>query len=94
MQTPVVTLNRAVAFAETKGPEAGVALLDGVAEELDGYHLLHAARGSMLERLGRTHEAAQAYDRAAALARTETEISFLRRRRTELAMDLPKALDG
>ena len=54
MPTPVVALNRAIAVAETEGPEAGLALLDGVAEELDGYHLLHAARGSMLEQAGAT----------------------------------------
>ena len=94
MPTPVVTLNRAIAVAETKGPEAGLALLDGVAEELDRYHLLHAARGSMLERLGRPHEAAEAYDRAAALARTEPEISFLSGRRTALAATYRGAQDG
>jgi RNA polymerase sigma-70 factor (ECF subfamily) len=85
MPTPVVSLNRAVAVGETRGPATGLALLDGLAEDLDGYHLLHAARGSMLERLGRTREAGAAYDRAAALARTETEISFLSRRHSELA---------
>ena len=90
MPTPVVTLNRAVAVAEAKGPETGLALLDGVVEELDGYHLLHASRGSMLERLGRTHEAGHEYDRAAALARTETDMSFLSRRRTQLTVDHPE----
>jgi RNA polymerase sigma-70 factor (ECF subfamily) len=87
--TPVVALNRAVAVAETQGPAAGLALLDGIVEELDGYHLLHATRGSMLERLGRPHEAAEAYDRAAALARTDAQVSFLSRRRTKLTADLP-----
>ena len=48
MPTPVVALNRAIAVAETEGPDAGLALLDDLAEDLDGYHLLHAARGSML----------------------------------------------
>ena len=84
MPTAVVTLNRSVAVAETEGPETGLELLEGVAEELDGYHLLHAARGSMLNGLGRTSEAARAYDRAAALARTTAEASFLSQRRTEL----------
>jgi RNA polymerase sigma-70 factor (ECF subfamily) len=87
MPTPVVALNRAVAVAETDGPEAGLALLDGVAEELDGYHLLHASRGSMLARLGRPQEAADSYDRAAALARTDAEVAFLSRRRTELTAE-------
>jgi RNA polymerase sigma-70 factor, ECF subfamily len=87
MPTPVVALNRAVAVAETEGPEAGLALLDGVVEDLDGYHLLHASRGSMLERLGRPSQAAKAYDRAAALARTDADISFLSLRRAELTTD-------
>jgi RNA polymerase sigma-70 factor (ECF subfamily) len=90
MPTPLVALNRAVAVAETKGPETGLALLDDVAEELNGYHLLHAARGSLLERLERSSEAADAYDRAAALARTDTDISFLNRRRAELTGDIPE----
>ena len=94
MPTPVVALNRAVAVAETEGPEAGLALLDAVAEELDGYHLLHASRGSMLERLGRPHKAAEAYDRAAALARTDADVTFLSNRRTELSVDMPGAPDG
>lgn len=91
MPTPVVTLNRAIAVAETNGPKACLALLDGIAEELDGYHLLHATRASMLELLGRPHEAALEYDRAAALARTDAEVSFLSRRRAKLAVDLSGA---
>jgi RNA polymerase sigma-70 factor (ECF subfamily) len=94
MPTPVVALNRAVAVAETKGPAAGLALLDGVMEELDAYHLLHACRGSMLERLGRPHEAAEAYDRAAALGRTDAEVAFLSRHRTQLTVDLPGGSAG
>jgi RNA polymerase sigma-70 factor, ECF subfamily len=43
----------------------------------------------MLERLGRAPEAAEAYERAAALARTDAEVSFLSRRRTQLHVDLP-----
>ncbi|NUR05991.1 MAG: sigma-70 family RNA polymerase sigma factor [Nocardioidaceae bacterium] len=88
MPTAVVALNRAVAVAETDGPEAALALLDGVAGELDGYPLLHASRGSMLERLGRPHEAVQAYDRAAALARTDADISFLTHRSSHVTVDL------
>jgi RNA polymerase sigma-70 factor (ECF subfamily) len=89
MPTPVVALNRAVAVSESAGPAAGLALLDGIQDDLDGYHLLHAARGAMLGTLGRTHEAADAYARAAALARTDAEISFLSLRRTQLADGQP-----
>jgi RNA polymerase sigma-70 factor, ECF subfamily len=85
--TPVVALNRAVAVAETEGPEAGLTLLDGLRHDLDGYHLLHASRGEMLERLGRRPEAAKAYDRAAALAHTDADISFLTLRRHEVTVD-------
>jgi RNA polymerase sigma-70 factor, ECF subfamily len=53
MPTPIVALNRAVAVAETQGPRAALSLLDQIADELAAYHLLHASRGSMLQRLGR-----------------------------------------
>lgn len=77
MPTPVVALNRAIAIAEIQGPGAGLALLDTLANELDGYHLLHAARGRMLTGLGREAEAAQSFTRAAALARSEPARNFL-----------------
>jgi RNA polymerase sigma-70 factor (ECF subfamily) len=79
MPTPVVALNRAVAVAETQGPGDSLLLLDGLAGELANYHPLHAARGSMLQRLGRLAEAAEAYARAAELAKTEPTTQFLRK---------------
>jgi RNA polymerase sigma-70 factor (ECF subfamily) len=79
MPTPIVALNRAVAVAETQGPGAGLSLLDEISDELAAYHLLHASRGSMLHRLGRQQEAADAYACAAKLAKTGPEIQFLRR---------------
>lgn len=84
MPTPVVALNRAVAVAETRGPAVGLSLLDELADDLAGYHPLHASRGAMLARLGRRTEAAHAYARAADLARTGREAQFLRRRSAEL----------
>jgi RNA polymerase sigma-70 factor (ECF subfamily) len=89
LPTPVVALNRAVAVAETDGPEAGLHLLDDLARDLAGYHLLHASRGSMLERLGRREDAADAYGRAAALARTDADTSFLAGRHAELTTEQP-----
>ena len=76
--TPVVALNRAVAVAEVDGPEAALAVVDGL--ELDAYYLFHAIRADLLRRLGRDAEAATAY--AAAIARTDnsTERAFLERR--------------
>jgi RNA polymerase sigma-70 factor (ECF subfamily) len=80
--TPVVALNRAVAVAEVDGPQAALDLVDAL--DLDGYHLFHSIRADLLRRLGRTAEAASAYE--AAIARTEnaSERTFLEHRRQEL----------
>ena len=60
-----------------RGPAAGLALVDRVAAELDGYHLLHATRADLLRRLDRTDEAAAAYRRALELASNGAEREFL-----------------
>ncbi|MEE6257477.1 RNA polymerase sigma factor [Plantactinospora sonchi] len=80
---PVVALNRAVAVAEVDGPGPALALVDGLA--LDRYHLFHAVRADLLRRLGRTAEAARAYDTAADLTGNTVERDFLRRGRAALA---------
>lgn len=80
--TPVVALNRAIAVAELEGPEAGLALLDDL--DLPQYHLLHAARADLLERLGRTDEAADAYATAQSLTANKAEQALLERRRAVL----------
>jgi RNA polymerase sigma-70 factor (ECF subfamily) len=82
MPTPVVALNRAVALAEVEGPAAALAVVDEL--ELDRYHLLHATRADLLVRLGRAAEAAEAYDRAIALATNTTERRFLEERRAQV----------
>ncbi|TMM14524.1 MAG: RNA polymerase sigma factor [Actinobacteria bacterium] len=81
--TPVVALNRAVAVAEVEGAEAGLAEVEDL--ELDNFHLFHATRADLLQRLGRIDEAAEAYDSALARATNAAEQRFLRRRRQELA---------
>ncbi|MGW4577933.1 RNA polymerase sigma factor [Rhodococcus aetherivorans] len=80
--SPVVAVNRAVAVAMRDGPEAGLALLDALADEprLRGYHPYSTARGELLHRLGRDDEAAVAYRRALEQAGTEPEREHLRRR--------------
>ncbi|MFD7409507.1 RNA polymerase sigma factor [Streptomyces sp. NPDC059866] len=80
--SPVVALNRAAAVAMRDGPEAGLALLDDLADEprLRDYHPYPAARADLLSRLGRLTEATAAYREALALAGTEPERAHLRRR--------------
>src|SRR5207253_4478129 len=73
--TPVVALNRAIALAEVRGPDAALALLDDL--DLEDYHLFHAARADLLRRLGRATDAARAYARAADLALSDAERAFL-----------------
>jgi RNA polymerase sigma-70 factor (ECF subfamily) len=85
MPTPVVALNRAIALAEVEGPGAALTTLDAIAPDLEGYHLLHAARGTMLRRLGRRDEARTAFERAADLATTEADRRFIARQIEELA---------
>ncbi|MGW5741501.1 RNA polymerase sigma factor [Amycolatopsis sp. NPDC003861] len=84
--SPVVDLNRAVAVAMRDGPEAGLALLEGLAGEprLRGYSPFPAARGDLLSRLGRAEEAASAYREALKLAGTEPERAHLRGRLAEV----------
>ena len=80
--SPVVALNRAVAVAEVAGPADALALVDDLA--LDRYYLFHAIRADLLRRLGRSADAAAAYD--AAIARTENaaECDLLQRNRAAL----------
>jgi RNA polymerase sigma-70 factor (ECF subfamily) len=82
---PVIALNRAVAVAMAHGSPAGLALMDDLAAELDGYHLYHSARGDLLRRLERRRESAAAYERALALAGNPVERAFLERRLRELS---------
>jgi RNA polymerase sigma-70 factor (ECF subfamily) len=80
--SPVVELSRAVAVAEADGPEAGLAIIDGL--ELDDYRYLHSTRGELLRRLGRDAEARDAFRRALALIDDEAERRLLERRLEEL----------
>ena len=77
----VIALNRAVAVSMSEGPDAGLALIELIAPDgLPDYHLLPAARGDMLRRLGRRSEAAEAYRAARDLAGTDAERRYLERR--------------
>jgi RNA polymerase sigma-70 factor (ECF subfamily) len=82
----VVSLNRAVAVAMVRGPLAGLEIIDTLAQagDLDGYHLLHAARADLLRRMGSWAEAAESYRKALALATNESERNYLERRLREV----------
>jgi RNA polymerase sigma-70 factor (ECF subfamily) len=82
--SPVVELSRAVAIAESEGPQAALAIVDELLH-LDDYRYLHATRGELLRRLGRTEDAADAYRRALALVHDDGERRLLERRLAELA---------
>lgn len=77
--SPIVELNRAVAVAMAFGPQAGLQLMDALSDDpaLKDYHLLPAARGDLLEKLGRLPEARQEFTRAAALTRNLREQKVL-----------------
>lgn len=74
--SPVAALNRAVAVARVHGPRAGLDALTQVSR-LDGYHLLHAVRGTFAAELGRQAEAAGHFRRAEELAELPSEKTFL-----------------
>jgi RNA polymerase sigma-70 factor (ECF subfamily) len=80
--SPVVELSRAVAVAEAQGPQAGLEIVGRL--PLADYHYLHATRGELLRRLGRTDQAREAYRRALTLVHDDAERRLLQRRLAEL----------
>lgn len=81
--SPIVELNRAIAVAETDGPEAGLRIVDEL--QLDDFRYLHSTRAELLRRLGRTDEATDAFRRARQLTDDGAERRFLDRRLAGLA---------
>jgi len=82
MPSPIVELNRAVAISMASGPAAALPLVEQLVGlgALEHYHLLHAVRGDLLDKLGRHSEAAAAFGRGAALVQNTPERELLRRR--------------
>lgn len=60
---------------EVQGPAVALTLVDEL--DLDTYYPFHTTRADLLRRLGRHHEAAAAYQHAAAMAPTDAERDFL-----------------
>jgi len=72
---PIVSLNRAVVVGELHGPNAALAIVDTL--PLGEYHLFHAIRADLLERVGRHHDAALAYGEALTRCGSDVERAFL-----------------
>ncbi len=77
--SPIVELNRAVAYAMAFGPAAGLEIVDALTSEpaLRGYHLLPSVRGDFLFKLRRFDEARAEFERAASLTRNTRERALL-----------------
>jgi RNA polymerase sigma factor (sigma-70 family) len=77
--SPIVQLNRAVAYAMAFGPAAGLEIVDTLTEEpaLQRYHLLPSVRGDFLSKLGRFEEARVEFELAASLAQNARERALL-----------------
>jgi len=85
--SPVVELNHAVAVSMVDGAARALDLVDSLAArgQVGEYHLLHAARGRLLQQLGRLDEAGCAYRASLSLASLEPERRFLKARIASLA---------
>jgi predicted RNA polymerase sigma factor len=88
-EDPVVELNRAVAVAQVKGADRGLAVLGGLTRDprISSDHRLDAVRGHLLALVGDEAAAAQAYARAARRAPALPERRYLARRAAELGQD-------
>jgi RNA polymerase sigma-70 factor (ECF subfamily) len=72
----------AAAAGEARGPEAGLAVLDGIdLDAVSSYQPYWAVRAHLLQRLGKTPEAVDAFDRAIGLAEDPAIRKFLLERR-------------
>lgn len=86
VRSPIIELNRAVAVGMAEGPQAGLDVLDEIADApaLSAYHHLPAVRGNFLQKLGRLAEARQAFEAAAHLATNGRERALMARRAAAL----------
>jgi RNA polymerase sigma-70 factor (ECF subfamily) len=84
--SPVVGINRAIAVAQTQGPQAGLQVLASLAADvrLADYQPYWAARAGLLARTGDIPEADSSYERAIGLERDPAVRQFLQRQRERL----------
>jgi RNA polymerase sigma factor (sigma-70 family) len=88
-QSPVVALNRAVAFANIRGPKAGLQAVKSIRDlnKLSSYYLLYAVQGEFEMRSGNLRVAAEQFRKSFELADTKSERAFLLKR-------LQRCVDG
>ena len=86
VRSPIIELNRAVAVGLAHGPEAGLEIVEAIAQEpaLRNYHLLPGVRGDFLHKLGRHDEARAAFEMAAELAGNRRDRDLMQRRAREV----------
>jgi RNA polymerase sigma-70 factor (ECF subfamily) len=84
--SPIISLNRAVAVAMVEGPKSALELVDALrqSDDLENYHLLHAARADLLRRIGSSSQAAKSYQKALTLVTNDSERRYLERRLREV----------
>jgi RNA polymerase sigma-70 factor (ECF subfamily) len=85
--SPVVTLNRAVAVSKLKGPEEALAMVEPLADRLNGYFYFHGVRGALFMQSGRGREACEAFGKAISLANTPAEAAHIRLQLDRLQKD-------
>ncbi len=80
--SPVVALNRAVALAEVRGPQAGIEAVNTIQnlQTLESYYLLHAVLGEFESRLNHARAAAGHFRKSLQLAEIKSEQAFLAKR--------------
>jgi RNA polymerase sigma-70 factor (ECF subfamily) len=80
--SPVIALNRAVALAEARGPQAGIDAVNAIPDlkALESYYLFHAVMGDFELQLNHLPIAAAHFQRALALAEMPPEKKFLEKR--------------
>jgi RNA polymerase sigma-70 factor (ECF subfamily) len=76
-----------VAVSKTRGPEAALAMMEPLADQLGGYFNYFGAKGALLKQLGRAAEARDAFNQAIALATTPAQAAHIRQHLDQLAQD-------
>ncbi len=79
MPSPIVELNRAVAYGMAFGPERGLEIVEPLGGEpaLNGYPYLPGVRGDLLFKLKRFDEARAEFEKAAALTKNAAQRALL-----------------